>query len=72
MNFLKRKVSVKSLGREEKTEIMLSTAQEEAKKARKIAEEKIDNIYAQLNGCGDRWFLMPKKTIDSCKEEENN
>lgn len=39
-----------------------------AKEDRKLAEEKIDGMIAQLNGCGDRWFLQPMKTIDECMD----
>ena len=40
----------------------------EAKEARNEAEARIDNMIAQINGCGDRWFLRPEKTLDECKE----
>lgn len=36
------------------------------KEKRKIAEDKISGMVAQLNGCGDRWFLAPKSSIDDC------
>ena len=43
----------------------------EAKKKREEAEERIKNMVAQINGCGDRWFLEPRSTIDECAENNN-
>ena len=44
----------------------------EAKEKRKVAVEKIDGIIAQINGCGDRWFLQPMETIDECSDDKVN
>lgn len=47
----------------------LSEAKSKAKAARDLTQEKIENIYAQLNGCverGDKWFLVPNTSIDEC------
>jgi hypothetical protein len=43
----------------------------EAKEKRKEAEEKIDNVFAGLNGCHDRWFLQPMQTIDDCVPKDD-
>jgi hypothetical protein len=43
---------------------------EEARARRETAESKIDGMCAQLNGCGDRWFLHPVKSLDECGPEE--
>lgn len=39
---------------------------------RQQAETKINNMVAQINGCGDRWFLQPLQTIDECVENGEN
>jgi len=44
-------------------------AKSQAKEARDETQQKIENIYAQLNGCverGDKWFLVPDASIDEC------
>lgn len=48
---------------------IVSEAKDQAEEARNITHRKIENIYAQLNGCverGDKWFLVPNTTIDEC------
>lgn len=42
----------------------------EVKNTREETNKKIDNMVAQLNGCGDRWFLKPYRTIDECDKPE--
>lgn len=44
-------------------------ATERAKRAREIANRKIDDIYAQLDGRGDKWFLTSEKDDCSTKED---
>jgi len=39
---------------------------ENARMKQEEAEEIIDSIVAQVNGCGDRWFLQPMQSIDEC------
>lgn len=53
--------------RKEKTKAILN-----AKKKRKEAEKRIDSMIAQINGCGDRWFLQPIKAIDECEDENTH
>lgn len=43
-----------------------------AKAKRKEAEKRIDNMIAQINGCGDRWFLKPVETLDECVPRDTN
>lgn len=45
---------------------------DEAEKKQKEAEARIDSMIAQINGCGDRWFLQPRSSLDDCMEEMNN
>lgn len=48
---------------------MVVEAKSRAKEARDETQQKIENIYAQLNGCveqGDKWFLVPNTSIDEC------
>ena len=45
---------------------------EKARKAREEAGKKIDGIVAQINGCGDKWFLQPMKSIDECDDKDLN
>lgn len=35
--------------------------------ARLSANKVIDNIYAQIDGTGDKWFLVSKNVVDECK-----
>jgi hypothetical protein len=35
-----------------------------AKNTREKAEKRIDKMIAQVDGCGDRWFLRPIKPVD--------
>lgn len=35
--------------------------------ARQSANKVIDNIYAQIDGSGDKWFLVSKSVVDECK-----
>lgn len=65
---LLRRVIGKS-AREDTAEEMLTLAKKSASEARRLADKKIEDIYAQLNGCGDKWFLTPHNTIDECKED---
>ena len=44
-------------------------ATKKAREARDIANKKIEDIYAQLDGHGDKWFLIPSKTMDECNEK---
>jgi hypothetical protein len=41
-----------------------------AKAARAEVKTRIENMIAQLDTCGDRWFLAPKQTLDECFSEE--
>lgn len=43
-----------------------------AKEKRQESEKRIDNMIAQINGCGDRWFLKPMETIDECVQKDIN
>ena len=43
-----------------------------AKQKRSEAENRISNMIAQVDGCGDRWFLRPMQTIDECLPEEGD
>jgi len=52
------------------TDEMVSLAVKNAQRARELADQKIENLYAQLDKCGDKWFLSPHSSIDECKEEE--
>lgn len=40
-----------------------------AKAARAEVKVRIENMIAQLDYCGDRWFLSPKKSLDECFED---
>lgn len=63
--FMKRKESCELESEREE-------AIKQAKEARLEAEQKIDNMIAQINGCGDRWFLQPMQTLDECDGNEIN
>jgi hypothetical protein len=49
---------------------------QKAKQYRQKSEEKIQKMIADLNGCSDKWFLLPKQTLDECvkpdKEKDND
>ncbi|MGD9156812.1 MAG: hypothetical protein PVG39_00260 [Desulfobacteraceae bacterium] len=52
---------------------MVIEAKSRAKEARDVTQQKIENVYAQLNSCverGDRWFLVPNTPIDECGRED--
>jgi hypothetical protein len=40
-----------------------------AKVARAEVKVRIENMIAQLDYCGDRWFFSPKKSLDECFED---
>jgi hypothetical protein len=44
---------------------------EKSREMRAAAEKRIDGMIAQVNGCGDRWFLEPMKSIDECRPDNN-
>lgn len=57
----------------EAADSMVVEAKSRAKEARDVTQQKIENIYAQLNGCverGDKWFLVPNTPIDECGGED--
>jgi hypothetical protein len=43
-----------------------------ARKKRREAESRISNMIAQINGCGDRWFLQPLTPLDECLPDDKN
>jgi len=61
MSNLLKKLFRKKVTKKERTDIINT-----AKSNRQQAEARIDSIIAQVNGCGDRWFLRPETSIDEC------
>lgn len=38
---------------------------------RNEAEQRIDEMKADLNGCSDQWFLMAKNPLDECVRRDD-
>jgi hypothetical protein len=43
-----------------------------SRELRSEAEQNIEDMKADLNGCTDEWFLVPKSPLDECipKDED--
>jgi len=71
MNIVKKIISLFSQKDTKEFDLKRKMSIEMAKDKRKEAESRINNMIAQINGCGDRWFLQPMKSVDECNEKVN-
>jgi len=63
---------MKILGKPTDHEVKRKITIEYAKQKRQEANARIDSIVAQVNGCGDRWFLQPIQPLDECTENKGD
>ena len=67
-----RKFILRNYAKSDMEEPVEEKVLESAKEKRREADKRISNMIAQINGCGDRWFLKPMESLDECGSKENN